>query len=319
MTEAATVRPGTETDQEPRSGGRRSSGRGRPRPAFPVVAVLPFAAVLAVFAIYPLAELLRMSVSDTRISSGQFISHFTGLDNYLLALADPVAMTSIVNTVVFVATTVPLTLALGTALAILLDRAALVKRIGQTVILWPAVIAPVVVSVIWLLILSPTIGLLNDVLETLGLPTQGWLGSGVGAMAAIIAVDVWHWTPLVFLLVYTSLRGLDSDVLEAARVDGASEWRLLRNIVLPLLKPTLVAAGLIRLVMGVKAFDEMYLLTHGGPGTATTLITHHIRNVFFDALEFGEGAAFSVIVVFAVGLGITVVAAIRNRRSEIHP
>jgi multiple sugar transport system permease protein len=271
---------------------------------FGLLATLPFAAFLLVFAAYPMAELVRMAVSDVRIQQGQFTWSFTGLSNFGRILEDPVATRSVVNTVVFIATTVPLTLLAGTVLAILVDRSALLAPIARNLALWPAVVAPVVVSLIWLLILSPSIGAMNKLLETVGLPRQGWLGSGTGAMASVILVDVWHWTPVVFLLVYTSLKAVNADLLEAARVDGASEMRLLWHIVLPLLVPTILAATLIRLVMGVKAFDEMYLLTKGGPGDATTLVSLHVRNVFFDRLELGYGAAFSLAVVLSVALAL---------------
>lgn len=289
-------------------------------PGFAGWAVLPLAVFLAVFAVYPLVQLVRMSVSDVAVEQGVFNWSFTGLANFAALAADPVAADSVVATVVFVAGAVPLTLLLGTVLAVLTDRAVLLAGVARNLLLWPAVVAPVAVSLIWLLVLSPSIGALNKLLASVGLPEQGWLGSPVGAMAAVVAVDVWHWTPVVFLLVYTALRGIDPPLLEAARVDGAGELAVLRHVVLPLLRPALLAAALIRLVMCVKAFDEMYLLTRGGPGTATTLVSLHIRNVFFDRLQLGRGAAFSVVVVAAtvaaLAVGVTVRRAARRRAAR---
>ena len=168
------------------------------------------------------------------------------------------------------------------------------QRVAQNVLIWPAVVAPVVISVVWLLILSPQIGLLNRILVSFGLDPQTWLGESFGAMASIIVLDTWHWTPIVFLFVYTALRGIDAEILEAARMDGASYLRQIRDIILPLIAPALAGAAALRLVMGVKAFDEMYLLTFGGPGTATTVITIYLRAVFFDSFDYGYGAALSV-------------------------
>jgi multiple sugar transport system permease protein len=159
---------------------------------------------------------------------------------------------------------------------------------------------------IWLLVLSPSIGALNKLLAGNGLPAQGWLGSEFGAMGSIVFVDVWHWTPVVFLLVYTALRAIDHELLEAARMDGASESQTFWRVILPLLTPALIAAALIRIVMGVKAFDEMYLLTRGGPGDATTLVSLHVRNVFFDRLDVGYGAALSLVVVVAAAAVVVV-------------
>jgi multiple sugar transport system permease protein len=284
---------------------RRVRGLG-----FAAWAVLPFALFMVVFAVYPLVQLVRMSLSHVTVERGAFSWSSAGLGNFSRMVEDEVAVDAVVATVIFIAGAVPLTIVLGTLLAILIDRAVVLVGVARNVVLWPAVVAPVVVSLMWLLILSPSVGVLNKVLATLGLPAQGWLGRSTGAMASIIAVDVWHWTPVVFLLVYTALRSIDRDLLEAARVDGASEARALWHIVLPLLRPALVAATLIRLVMCVKAFDEMYLLTRGGPGTATTLVSLHIRNVFFDRLELGYGAAFSVAIVAAtaVVLGLAALA-----------
>lgn len=279
---------------------------------FGLLAMLPFAAFLLVFAAYPLAQLVRMAVSEVRVEQGVFRWSFAGMSNVEAILDDPVALRSVVNTLVFIGATVPLSLVLGTVLAVLVDRSALFAPVARNLALWPAVVAPVVVSLIWLLILSPSIGSLNKLLDTVGLPAQGWLGSGSGAMMAIILVDVWHWTPVVFLLVYVALKAISGELLEAARVDGAGELRVVRHVVLPMLRPALLTAALIRLVMGVKAFDEMYLLTRGGPGDATTLVSLHVRNVFFDRLELGYGAAFSLAIVLVIAAVLLVIPLTRR-------
>jgi multiple sugar transport system permease protein len=279
---------------------------------FALAAVLPFALFLLVFAVYPLVQLVRMSLSHVEIQRGQFTWDFVGVDNFTRMLSDQVAQDSVISTAVFILGAVPLTIVLGTVLAILVERAVVLGGLARNVILWPAVVAPVVVSLMWLLILSPSVGALNKLLASLGLPAQGWLGSTWGARWSVIAVDVWHWTPLVFLLIYTAILGIDRELYEAARVEGATEMQVLRYIVLPLLRPALFAAFLIRLVMSIKAFDEMFLLTKGGPGTSTTLVSLHIRNVFFDQLELGYGAAFSVAIVVVTAVMVTVAALVRR-------
>lgn len=171
---------------------------------------------------------------------------------------------------------------------------------------------PVVISVLWVLLLSPTIGAVNRVLDSVGLPEQGWLGSRTGALASVIAVDVWHWTPLVFLIIYTALRNIDGSVVEAARLDGASESRLIRHVLLPMVAPAIAAAAVIRLVMCVKAFDEMYLLTRGGPDNATTLVSLYIRTLVFDERALGTGAAFSLIVVLTLAATLAVIRVLQR-------
>jgi multiple sugar transport system permease protein len=243
---------------------------------------------------------LVTAFSDVVITNGEFQYSFTGLSNFMQLRPDATLHYSVLVTIIFIAITVPATVILGTALAVLVDRSLILARIARNVLLWPALITPVVVSVIWNLILSPNVGVLNKFLVSLHLPEQGWLSTGAGAVGSIVALDVWHWTPIVFILIYGAITGLDRDLIDAARVDGANEWNVYMNVVFPILWPTVIAAALIRLTMGAKAFDEMYLLTHGGPGNATDLISLYIRQVFFDQLQLGYGAAISVVVVLAV-------------------
>ena len=275
-------------------------GRMRDGTAFGALCTLPFIGLVVGFAGYAAVEVIDMAFSHVRVRGGQFLWSSAGLDNFRAVLGNPAALQSVVNTVVFVTMTVLLTVLLGLGLALLVQRSRLFQTTARFVILWPTVVAPVVVSLIWLLVLSPNIGLLNRILSALALPTQAWLGFEVGAMVAIIIVDVWHWTPVAFLLIYTALCGIDTEVMEAAHTDGASEWQVVRLIQLPMLLPALAVTVLIRAVMSVKAFDEMYLLTSGGPNGATTLVSLHIRDVFFDQLDYGYGAAFSVVVVALV-------------------
>lgn len=289
--------------------GRRAFAPPRgPHVPFRVAALLPLAVFLLVFAAFPMVQLVRMSVSDVDIVGGDFVWSPTGLSNYAEFPGDDIARYSFLITIVFIAVTVPTTVVLGTLLAVLVHRSTVLAGLARNVLLWPALIAPVVVSVIWWLILSPNFGTLNKVLESLGLPQQGWLGSPAGAVTSIIVVDVWHWTPLVFILIYAAVQGIEPDLIEAAQVDGANEWQVYRHIVVPLLVPAIVAASLIRLTMGAKAFDEMYVLTKGGPGTATTLVSLYIRNVFFDRLDLGYGAAISVLVIVAIAVALILIA-----------
>lgn len=276
--------------------------------SFRVVALLPLAVFILVFAAYPTIQLVRMSLSDVGIVGGEFVWTPTGLSNYAQFPDDDIARYSFLITIVFIAVTVPATVMLGTLLAILVHRSSVLAGLARNVLLWPALIAPVVVSVIWWLILSPNFGTLNKVLESLGLPPQGWLGHSSGAVFSIIVVDIWHWTPLVFILIYAAIQGIEPDLVEAAEVDGATQAQVYRHIVIPLLLPAIAAATLIRLTMGAKAFDEMYVLTKGGPGTATTLASLYIRNVFFDRLDLGYGAAISVLVIAAITVVMILVA-----------
>ncbi|HYH33108.1 MAG TPA: sugar ABC transporter permease, partial [Pseudonocardia sp.] len=141
---------------------------------------------------------------------------------------------------------------------------------------------------------------------------QAWIQTRPWNSLFLIAILIWIQTGFAMVLLSAAIKGVPHELIEAVQVDGATEGQIFWRVVLPLLTPALVAAALIRLVMGVKAFDEMYLLTRGGPGDATTLVSLHIRNVFFDRLELGYGAAFSLVVVVAVIAGLLVALAVRR-------
>ena len=286
---------------------------------FGSISVLPFLVLVLGVAGYALVQVVQMAFSHIKIEQGQFVWSAAGWDNFRAVAQDPAALHSILVTIVFVVLTVALSVSLGTLLAVLVHRTVVLSRISRLLVIWPAVVTPVVVSVIWLLLLSPNIGLLNKILETIGLPDQGWLGTETGAMAAIILVDVWHWTPVAFLLIYSALCAIDGELIEAARCDGANEWTLFWFVQLPILWPAIATTIFIRAVMGVKAFDEMYLLTAGGPNQATTLVSLHIRDVFFDQLNLGYGAAFSIVVlvlVICLTAAMALSRRVLQRRSE---
>lgn len=273
--------------------------------SFRVLSLIPFLLVIAVLGAYPFSQVVRMAFSRVNLRGGGMQLELVGFQQFLTALGDPVVWHSLGITAVFVLATTLVSVVLGTALAILTDRATVLQGVARNVLVWPAIIAPVVVSVLWVLILNPQIGVLNMTFGALGWPEQGWLGSGVGAMVSIIAVDVWHWTPIVYLLAYSALKSIDPEVLEAASIDGASPARAVRYVILPLLTPAVLASLAIRTMMGIKAFDEMYLLTRGGPGDSTTIISLLIRGIVFDDVNLGYGSAVSlmtVLVVLALGL-----------------
>jgi multiple sugar transport system permease protein len=295
--------------------GRRVRRR-RPRHGrrFAIIALLPSIILFAVFAILPTYNLIKMSLSDVALQGGVFTEVFVGLENFAKIPADAVGARTILNTAVFSLACVVATVGLGLALALLVERSRVFAGLARRVLLLPLAIAPVVISVIWLLIVDPSIGSLNKLLGNLGLPLQSWLGDGPSAMAVIIAIDVWHWTPLVFLILLTSLQALDPEVREAALVDGANGRQTLRYITLPLILPMVIALCGIRLLMSIKAFDEMFLVTGGGPGDATSLVSLHIREVFFDQLQLGYGSAYSVMVVIGIGVLVAIGFGLRQLR-----
>ena len=161
----------------------------------------------------------------------------------------------------------------------------------------PMLLPPVVAAVVWRLIYNPQFGLLNGTIRALGGDPSAltWTNGEGGALWSVIAVDVWEWTPFVFLLVSAALQSLPQEALEAARVDGASKWRIFLDIELPLLKPVLVLAALLRGMDLIRVFDQVFILTQGGPGFATETISLYIYRTAFRFFDFGYAAAMSLL------------------------
>ncbi len=277
---------------------RRQKRRGSA--AFRYGTLAPLAILLALLFIYPLVELVHLALSKTSSAGAGLSYQAAGVSNFVAAFHDATFRTSLVNNALFIVGSALLSTVIGVGIALLAFYSRRLRRIAQIVLLWPAIIAPVAVGVLWWMIIDPQFGALNDILKAAGLPTQGFLGSAHTALGTLVVVDTWHWTPICFILAFAALQGIDGQLLEAARMDGASEIGVVRRVLVPLLGPAIGAILIVRVLMGTKVFDEFYLLTGGGPGTATTVLSLYMRNVFFTQLDFGYGAALGVLV--AAGL-----------------
>ncbi|MDQ3541935.1 MAG: sugar ABC transporter permease [Chloroflexota bacterium] len=279
---------------------------------------MPLFLFLLLFVVYPVGELIRMAFSNLETMRGEFVWDFNGFSNLGTMVNDKTFLVSLRNTVVFVLLATTLQIIIGTALAVLVEKARFLGGLARNVLIWPAIITPVAISVIWWLIINIEFGVLNHILDALGLPEQRWLASTTWALPALIVVDVWHWTPLVLLLVLAGLANIDHTLYEAARMDGASEWKVLWGITLPLLAPVLVVAAITRIVLGFKVFDEIYVLTSGGPGLSTEVISIYIRRVFFEQLRMGYGAflGLTVVTFLVVSLAVVPLFAEERRRGR---
>jgi len=261
-----------------------------------VPAVLLFAALT----LYPLLNLVRMSVSTVGFANGVETWTLTPLRNFAAVLEDDVVRPAVVNTLVFVAVSVAIEMVLGTALAIAVAGLSRAKRLVRTVAILPILVPPVAIGSMWKLMYNYDFGIFNQALVALGAMPVNWLGSTSVALWSVIAVDVWHWVPFVFLILFAAVEGIPPDLLEAAHVDGATRGQSLRFVVLPLLRPAIVVAFLFRAILAFKVFDEVFLLTAGGPGTSTELVNLHLYKVFFEQNRLGYGAVLSLAVIAAI-------------------
>jgi multiple sugar transport system permease protein len=256
--------------------------------------------IFVVLSVYPILNLLHMSVSTFQTTGGVDRASFDPLANLRFFGNDPVLKAAIVNTLIFVAVSVTTELLIGLALAIQVARVKRGKGWIRTLVILPILVPPVAIGSMWKLILNYDFGVVNQFLGLFNAGPVNWLGDGRLALLSVIIVDVWHWVPFIFLILFAAVEGLPGDVLEAARMDGATQRQVTRHVVLPLLKPAISVAFIFRAILAFKTFDEVFLLTSGGPGTATELISLHLYKVFFVQNNVGYGAMLSVTLILMV-------------------
>ncbi len=277
------------------------------------LSLLPASVFLVALTLLPLANLFALSFFEVSWAGGKASWAWEGVGNYLAMGSDRQFLAGIVNTLILVL--VATTLQVGIGLALALACSALGRRSGfyRTLFLLPILIPGIIIGAIWKLMYNYQFGIINQALALLGFGPMDWLGSPALALGSVIAVDVWHWTPFSFLLLLAAVESLPTDVSEAAQIDGASAWQKFRLVTLPLLWPAIFVTFGFRAVIAFKVFDEIYLLTGGGPGTATEVISFTIYQRFFVQDNAGYGAALSVALIFCVALLITLALARRSR------
>jgi multiple sugar transport system permease protein len=280
-----------------------------------VYTLAPAIAIYLLLALLPIVNLLVMSVHDIRWEEGAARWTFVGLRHFAALPGDPLVRAGLVNTALFALLSVAAEMVLGFFLAVLVSRALAGRVAYRTIFLLPILIPGIVIGAIWKLMYNPDFGIINQLLALVGIAGRDWLGEGSLAFASVVVVDIWHWTPFVFLLLLAGIEALPRDTYEAARVDGASAWQELRYVTLPMMLPTLLVTFLFRLIVSFKVFDEVYLLTGGGPGTATEVVSFTIFRRFFTEDRAGYGAAISVVVLFILALVIVVALAGMRRRA----
>jgi multiple sugar transport system permease protein len=198
--------------------------------------------------------------------------------------------------VVFLVGALALEIALGVGTALLVDRFLPRQRAVRALLLWPAVLPPIAVALVFKYLLQGDIGLVSHYLGLLGYD-QAWLTEAGSAMAVIVAIDVWQYTPFVILLTLAALQSVPEEVREAASLDGARAVRVARHVVLPMIQPALISIALLRFIDAIQVFPTIYVLTRGGPGVSTQLLTYYNYQLFFGQLQFGYGAAMAILVV----------------------
>ncbi len=259
----------------------------------PYLFLAPAVLVLGVALLYPIGYMIYASFLDWNPSQRIGEAEWVGLRNYTNLLGDPNFRESFAVTLTFAFVVVSLEMLIGVGLALLLDRNLRGMSVLRTVFILPMMIAPIVVGLMWRYMYHPSVGIFNRTLKDLGLAPIPWLSDPDWALASVIIADVWQWTPFIFILALAALQSLPRSALEAAEIDGASEWQKILHIKLPLMVPVLVVAGLLRLIDAFKVLEVILVMTNGGPGLSTEILSLRISRTTSEFRELGVAAAMS--------------------------
>lgn len=248
--------------------------------------------------VIPLINTFELSFNQLSMGTPWEDREFLRLENYT-RLFDDVGVRSAVSVTLRFAFFVLITeIVIGLGLALLLEKPIFGASIFRTIFILPLMVSPVAVGLIWRYLLDGRIGLVNYYLERLGFEGQTWLGEPGLAFFSIIITDIWQWTPFIFIILLAGLQALPSEVLEASRIDGANWWQMTFRIKLPMLRSILLVTVLLRLIDVFRALEVIYILTFGGPGRSTEVLSLHIYKTAFTSQALGYASTIAVLLMF---------------------
>ncbi len=272
--------------------------------------VLPAAVIVAAVILFPWAFTLFMSVHEWKVGGE---TPFVGLANYLHLVEDERFRGAVWRTLYFTAFSTLAPLLLGVLAAVCFQANFFFRGVARTLFILPMMATPVAVALVWTMMFHPQLGVLNYLLTSIGLPPSAWVYDAATVIPTLVMVETWQWTPLVMLIVLGGLASLPKDPYEAAILDGANGWQMFRHITLPLVWPFIIVAAMLRLVDALKTFDSIYVITLGGPGTASETINILLYQTAFAYYDLGYGSA--MVVVFFVLILLISMLLLKLRRT----
>ena len=287
-------------------GGRRLGGA-----LIAVPAVILIALILAPLIYSIVLSLFQWGITDINNPDKPFV----GLDNYVKLFTDPTVLIALRNTAVYVVASVGIELALGFVIASALFEMTKGRKLANSLILLPMIVAPVITALLWRYLLDPQFGLIAQIAIAFGADHGiDFFGSPQLALPALIMVDIWQWTPFVILILHAGMLGISEEQFEAARIDGAGRLRILRSIVLPAIGPQILLVLLFRTMDTYRIFDTVFVLTRGGPGTSTETIGLYTYRNGFSFFDMGYAMALSVFILVTVAIISSVYLRLLRRR-----
>src|SRR5690349_5350210 len=286
----------------PRTTGSTTTGPGYARYGKYLRFAIPAFAVIAAVIVFPWLFTLYMSVHDWRVGQSET---FIGLENYASLLNDARFLEAVAHTLYYTALAIVLPTVLGTFAAVVFHQEFPFRGLLRGIFIMPMMATPVAVALVWTMMFHPQLGVLNYLLSLAGIPPQAWVYAPDTVIPSLVLVETWQWTPLVMLIVLGGLASLPTEPYESAKIDGASQWQMFRHITFPLVLPFIIVAVIIRAIDALKAFDTIFVITQGGPGTASETINIFLYLQAFAFYKIGYASAvvvvfFALIVVFSL-------------------
>jgi multiple sugar transport system permease protein len=274
----------------------------------PYIFAAPAVLIMLFGLLYPVIEALRLSFYEVRLGEQTTPQAFRGLAIFAEALSDSSVLKSMAVTLEFSVVVVVVEMVLGVGLALTLEKPLRGMTVFRTLLVLPMMIAPICVGLIWRYMFDVNVGPINGLLATFDLK-PAWLAEPGLAFFAICITDIWQFTPFVFILALAGLQGLDQSSVEAAKMDGASAFQIIRYVKLPLLAPILMITVLMRVIDALRGLEVVYAMTNGGPGLSTELFSLHIYKSAFVTQRMGHSAALSIcLLVVTTGLSVLLLA-----------
>ncbi len=274
--------------------------------------VVPALVVVLAVIVFPWAFTIWMSLHEWKIGAAPA---FSGLANYARLPTDQRFVESVGHTLFYTALSVILPLILGTLAAVLFNTRFPLRGFLRGLFILPMMATPVAIALVWTMMFHPQLGVLNYLLSLVGIPPQLWVFHPTTAIASLVLVETWQWTPLVMLIVLGGLASIPAEPYESAVIDGATPWQIFRYVSAPLIAPFLFIAAMIRMIDAVKSFDIIFAITQGGPGTASETINLYLYSVAF--VYYDVGYASAIVVVFFI-LIIALAGALLLLRQRTH-
>lgn len=278
--------------------------------------LIPALTMFLVFWIFPVLQLFYYSVTDFNGVNYNF--NFVGMKNYVKVLSNGTLTNSMKNTLIYAVVTVVLSNLIGLSVAMILNTKIRFKGLFRTCAYFPALFSAIVIGFIWSYVYMPSSGMIAGIINLFGGngSTFNPLGNHNAALYAIAIVEVWKAFGTTMIIYLAGLQTIDESLLEAGRIDGCTEWQLIRKIKLPLISSTITINVILAVISGLKAFDYSFIMTNGGPGKATKTLMFQVYQTAFNDMKMGRASAFSILA-FAFIISITVVMLLfMNKREE---